>query len=165
MLKKKVFLTVCIVAAITGSFWIEVRGFPIGNQDFRARTIYVNVDSADQLPIDEFGVGQNILGNNDSTIEIGDVQVFKGWIDPTVDYLLVLTNSPYAFEEPGFSITTKQRPDVAMQLDDDLFQYSGYELAIDTKIWGEVACLIAINESQAKVLSSLTDHSCEKNAS
>ena len=122
----------------------------------------VEVNGIDKAVTDVYTLDLENPGSNDSLTIAEDSLVLRGWVDPKVDVLSIVTAKHSSSDSENFTISTTARPDVAQYFEIPGLEFSGYLISLDKERFEDVLCVYISIDNSARLLYEKNSDLCSR---
>ena len=128
----------------------------------RPVTLAVEVKKFDSKDPSLYTLDLDNRGSSDSITIAEDSLVLRGWGDPKVDVINIVTAKHSSSDSENFTISTTARPDVAQYFESPGLEFSGYLISLDKERFEDVLCVYISIDNSARLLYEKDSDLCSR---
>lgn len=138
------------IFTITNSY--AYKSSPSSSSLQRPIILTVDISEFDASTGFPFSLDLGMTGSSDAITVRDSTYEFKGWVDPAVDKIGLITTKVLPIGINQVNVTTMARPDVALYFKNPRLEFSGYSFSLNKKDFEEIVCIYISKGNQARLL-------------
>lgn len=151
-MRRNKVLVFFVLAIFTITSLYTYKTIPSSSSIQRPIILTVDISEFDASTGFPYSLGLGMIGSSDAITVRDSTYEFKGWVDPAVDKIgLVTTKTPHIGIHQ-VNVMTTARPDAAVFFKNPRLEFSGYSFSLNKKEFGEVVCIYISKGDQARLL-------------